>query len=241
MTTSSLLAFARGPGRIGPWARLARLGGATPGAPLVIYVGGAVGRDEYQARRATEPTPIADQLARALLAEPLPRLDLLVCPCPVDTGGEGLEWIVQHHDDELMPALGAPPSALACLGFSAGAAYALHLAIVADAVAVALFGASTGGGLGADDRRLVDARVRAGKPDLAMAVFRNHDDPVAATERLVQRLPSGLHARAMAARPGGHAFRDYAANATVSDAFAFVLRHLRDAGAGPGSPVDHGR
>jgi hypothetical protein len=36
-----------------------RFGGASTGAPLVVYIGGAIGREDYVARSLTPPDPIA--------------------------------------------------------------------------------------------------------------------------------------------------------------------------------------
>ena len=87
--------------------------------------GGAISRAEHEARRRTPPTPIAEQFP-----VPVQAVDLVVCPCPIDTGGDEEDWLTEHHD-ALLTRLGARPSALACVGYSAGAGYATWLGVLA--------------------------------------------------------------------------------------------------------------
>src|SRR3954469_4913209 len=62
---SQKLKFERERGRIQPYADVYRFGGASTGAPLVLYIGGAIGREDYVARSSTPPDPIAAEFQRA--------------------------------------------------------------------------------------------------------------------------------------------------------------------------------
>ncbi len=56
--THQRLTFEREPPRLAAHANLSRYGAPGGAAPLVLYVGGAIGRTEYQARSETEPLPV---------------------------------------------------------------------------------------------------------------------------------------------------------------------------------------
>jgi hypothetical protein len=220
------LSFARDPPRLRAYANLYRYGEPGGPAPLVVYVGGAIKRTEYVARYDTEPLPILTEFEKALTLEGLARVDLLVCPCPVDTGGAGLEGFVEHYDAELLPALGAEPAALGCVGYSAGAAYAVHLAIVAEARAVAVLGATGVREAAVKNRALVEKAAKEGAVVPALALFRNDGDQTADPRALGRSVPAALRAQAMPLRPGLHRYRDYASNGAVAAAFRFVLDRL---------------
>jgi hypothetical protein len=220
------LTFPREPPRLQAYANLCRFGENAGPAPLLVYIGGATNRQTYLAQYETEPTPIVSELARALELQSLPRLDVLICPCPLDSGGEGHEYFVDHFDGELCTELGAPPAALACVGYSAGAGYATHLAIVAEARALAVFGSAGVHQAAADNRTLLERLRGAGARPTEIAIFRNDSDSVVAPPQTVATQLRPLHARAMAMRPGQHKFADYAANDTVRNAFRFVIERL---------------
>jgi len=220
------LTFPREPPRVQAYANLYRFGKTAGAAPLLVYIGGATNRQTYLAQYGTEPTPIVNELARALELQPLPSLDALICPCPIDSGGEGHEYFVDHFDGELCTELGAPPAALACVGYSAGAGYATHLAIVAEARALAVFGSAGVHQAEADNRTLLERLRGAGARPTEIAIFRNDSDSVVAPPQTVATQLRPLHARAMAMRPGQHKFADYAANDTVRNAFRFVIERL---------------
>jgi hypothetical protein len=222
------LAFPREPPRIHAYANLYRFGKTAGPAPLLVYIGGATNRQNYLMQYETEPTPIVSELARALELQPLPTLDALICPCPLDSGGEGHEYFVDHFDSELCPELGAPPAALVCVGYSAGAGYATHLAIVAEARALAVFGSAGVHQAAADNRTLLEQSKGEGTRPFEIAIFRNDSDSVVAPPQTVAAQLRPLHAHAMAMRSGQHKFADYAANGTVRDAFRFAIERLSE-------------
>ena len=220
------LTFPREPPRVQAYANLYRFGEAVGPAPLVVYVGGATSRQKYLAQYETEPTPIVAELVLALDLRPLRSLDALICPCPQDSGGEGHEYFVEHFDGELSRELIAPPIALACVGYSAGAGFATHLAIVGEARALAVFGPAGVRKAAAAERVLLEQAHREGARPLEVAIFRNDSDSVEATPQVAAAALRPVAARAMPMRPGQHSFEDYGANGTVRDAFRFVLDSL---------------
>lgn len=225
------LHFPREPGRIAPYASLYRLGDPALPGPAVVYLGGAISLAVYRERSGTEPAPVRLAFEAALAEVPRPRVDLLVCPCPADTRlpGEsepvGPVWMEHHWDEELAPALGAAPTALGLVGYSAGAIHALHLGAVAGAKAVATLG---GAGLVRAARTPELARLlsQAGGAGLEVGVYRNAEDGADEPADVVKAIPLEVWARAEPARPGGHAFADYAGNGSARGAFRFVLERL---------------
>ena len=126
-----LLDFDREAGRVSPYAHLYRFGQQEPptAGPLVLHIGGSIEVKEYEARRRTRPDLLLEQFCAALqgMTHPPERVDLIVCPCPVDTGDDGPDWMVNHLDDDLTPALGHPPTSTGCIGHSAGGSSACHV------------------------------------------------------------------------------------------------------------------
>lgn len=229
------LLFPRDRGRQPVFASHYQLGDpATPG-PALVYIGGAISADTYRERTTEEPVPIRRELERALAEVATPRLDVLVCPCPLDTrlpdedAPAGPAWFEHHWDQELAPALGDEPTALGLVGVSAGAAFAIHLGVVLEARAIALLAAV---GVAEAVRSpalaaLLAALVDEGWSGLDVAAFTNQDDMAPPPARLAAVAPRALRVRAMPQRPGGHPFADYAANGSVAAAFRFVLERLR--------------
>ena len=209
------------PDKPGPYANLYRFG-IDSRVLRVVYVGGAVSRATYEERRHTAPTMIAASFARARARVTTAPVELLCCPCPLDTGEHGTEWILEHHQD-IESVLGSAEE-IAAVGYSAGASYATTLALFEDrARALAVFGAA---GMAAtiDELRPVIAQRRS--PPLPCAAFSNTGDPVCAQgDAWARRHPEALAATVRRA-PGGHPFADYEANGSVVAAFAFVLEHL---------------
>lgn len=221
------LVFERPAPHLSAFASLYRYGVPAGPAPALVYVGGTLSRKKYKERLHTEPWPVLVELEKALAPARPPRLDVLVLPCPVESSEEGLDAIVSHFDDELVPALGAPPSALGCVGYSAGALLAGYLGIVAEARALATFGGTGLPHAARAARDILQEAQRAGRPEVEVALFRNAGDPVADALAVATALLPPLHPRPMGERPGGHEFKDYAANGTVAEAFRFVLERLR--------------
>jgi len=220
-----VLEFQQDAGRISPYAHLYRYGDTQAPGPLILYVGGSIAAAEYERRRSTAPTAILEQFDAAHRRAALPRVDLIICPCPVDTDGDGLDWMADHLDLELTPSLGSPPTALGCMGNSAGGAYAAHVAAIAEARALAVFGGAGILRTMRENRAVLDGRGREGLDPLAMILCRNADDPVQSQDEM-QQVGREFGARVMAPLPGTHPFRDYAANGTVQRCFAFLLQQL---------------
>lgn len=224
-----LLEFDRPAGHTRPYANLYRFGRDGP-APLVFYVGGLISRAEYEKRRRTEPAALvqAFETARANLG--LVRVDLVLCPCPVETGEDGVEWILDHFD-EVCCALGRAPSALGCVGYSAGAAYAVHLAVLENAHGLATYGAAGLPAALAALRPMLDARGRAVQERLSFGYFMNDADPLGeGGTAWMQQYGGAIEFHSRRGR-GGHGFEDYVASGFVTDAFAFVLERLSRAPA----------
>ena len=192
---------------------------------MVVYVGGFVTAKVYEERRKSSPTDLAEQFELARVRSGMGRVDLLVCPCPVSTEGLGDEWMVDHYDDELRPALGSEPTALGCVGYSAGAGYATTLALFAEAQGLAVLGAAGLSRSLGPHRALLEAWARAGKPSLEAAYFMNDRDPAGGDAGWLAQLPPTLQFRQHKA-PGSHSYADYAENGSVVGAFRFVLERL---------------
>jgi hypothetical protein len=80
------LSFRRGPPRLKGYAHFYQFCRSDEPRPLIIYVGGSISSSKYLARWNTEAKPIVAELEVALDAERLRLLDVLICPCPIDTG-----------------------------------------------------------------------------------------------------------------------------------------------------------
>jgi len=219
------LSFERAPPRLKGYAHLYRFGRSDEPRTLLIYVGGSTSPSKYLARRSTKPAPIIAELETALEAKLLP-LDVLICPCPMDTGGEGLDGFVDHFEDELLSEIGIRPSALACMGYSAGAAYAMNLAIVEEARAIVSIGGTGVLEAAAHNRTILDRLIRDGEPGPAVALFRNDGDQTATLESLGRNMPRPLRVAATIAGTGGHQFRDYAGNGSLVAGFRFLVERL---------------
>jgi hypothetical protein len=231
--THQKLRFPRGPGRIEVYASLYRLGDLAGPRPVLVFIGGAATRANYLARIETEPVPIRMEVEKALGAVAIHTLDVLVCPGPQDTRlpGEtrsaGLSWFEDHWDSELAPALGASPSAVGFVGYSAGAAYVMHMAVVLEAKAVAVTG-----GAGTAEAVLM--------PEVAsllhtlmdegwscdVGIFGNQGDQAPDPTSVARQLRPPFRPYPMPQQVGGHDFADYAVNGSVESAFRFVLERL---------------
>lgn len=222
----TLLQFEREAPLARPYANLYRYGELSRPAPLVVYVGGSISKKEYELRREQEPTPIVNEFEKALASFPQARVDLIVCPCPVETSEDGLDTFVEHFDRELVPALGSAPTAVGCVALSAGAGYATHLAIVTEARALAIFGGAGTLDVAKKNRLLLEQMQRDGVQPPDTVLFHNIEDQLPKPPDFVRQLPAPLRAKAAPLRTGSHSFKDYAKNGSVADAFGFVLQRL---------------
>jgi hypothetical protein len=230
VTSHRHLVFPREPPRVPWYANLFRFGEPDGAAPLVVYVGGATTREKYLARSAPAPEhPVMLEAAKAVAASAgrLRALDLLVCPCPFDTGGQGPEAFVHHLDHEVDAQLQATPVAVGLVGYSAGAEHATHAAIVVGAGALAVFGGTGVVQTVRELQNVVDSAAREGRR-LAIALFRNGGDETP-EPAIVARSLRAFDVHPFPAAPGDHEFRSYAANGTVAAAFRFVVERVAEA------------
>lgn len=101
------------------------------GAPLVVYFGGAISSDVYNARRDTEPLSLVEIFEDALSTTGVESVDLLVVPCPLigravpDFRTRSLRFLLE----QLLPRTpNQNPERMAFFGNSAGAHIAAVLA-----------------------------------------------------------------------------------------------------------------
>jgi len=193
-------------------------------APLVVWTGGAISREAYEARREGVPKPVTDELESALARLGNPPCDALILSTPPtlqDFEGS-VELFRRFLAFELFPELPPPHStALGLVGNSFGGHLLTGFACRrGDAVALA-----TIAGVG-----LWSAIAECGgepPPDLQMACYVNDADFAGFfAYELQEELRMRGREIVLVERPGDHPFQDYAVNRSVTDAFEFVLRVL---------------
>lgn len=203
-----------------PYLNVYRFGAGA--GPLVLYVGGAVTRAVYEARRSSAPTLIAAAFERARRALDVARVDLAISPCPIDDGGDPDAWIGDVLAG-LIDRIGAPSSVVS-VGYSAGGALAVRLAVLEACPAAAVFGGA-GVPQTLDELRPVWAS-RAPQSPLPVGWWMNLGDPLGMSgTEWMRRYGGAIHFHPTT-RPGQHPFADYDANGSVQDAFRFVLTRL---------------
>jgi hypothetical protein len=222
------LDFDRPAGIVRPYANLYRFGDVAQPGPFVVYVGGSITTRVYEERRTSAPEDLAREFDRARLSVGLERVDVAFCPCPVNTEGLGDEWILAHYD-ELRGHLNAPPTALGCAGYSAGAGYATMLALTEEAEALAVFGAAGLARVLESQRDLLESWVREGRVPFEIDYFLNEYDDVERNPDWYALAPASLRIGRRQG-PGAHSFRDYLANGSVFGAFRRVLQRVAGAG-----------
>ncbi len=221
-------------------ANLYRFGQPRGPRPLLCYVGGAIDEATYAARASSEPLEVLEQLSRATQGDGLADHDFLVCPAlPVarETGVLGQDFL-RHLRRDLLPALGAPPSAIGFVGYSVGAYLAAYAAFrELSACALAMVGASNP----ADAMRPFEAEGQVEELDwdaiaerLRVEAYRNVGDPSDPEGEGLAALPASLPLRStVLGGPGdGHRFDFYAKTGGYKSAFRFALRRMNRAHAG---------
>ena len=184
------------------------------GGPRVVYFGGAVTRAVYEQRRHTAPTVVAEAFAAARQTRGVRDVDLVVCPCPIASADDET-WVGEHHA-ALSDRIGRDVP-LATVGYSAGARFALLLAILEGARGAACFG---GAGVGVTLAEL-EPVLRARTTPLHLLHLTNAGDPLG-----LGGPPRSVGVSVTSARgPGQHPFVDYASNGLVARAFEHALAH----------------
>jgi hypothetical protein len=191
------------------------------GGARVVYYGGAVSRAVYEERRQTAPTIVAEAFAAARAQCGVADVDLIVSPCPLSTGDDDEAW-VSDHLAAISERVG-DATALATVGYSAGARLALSLAVLEDAPGAARFG---GAGVAATLVAL-EPVLRGRSRPLSLLYLMNAGDPLGtAGTSWAKRLGAVVTVEAVTG-PGQHPFADYVANGFAARAFAHALAMLR--------------
>jgi len=189
--------------------------------PLIIYVGGAISLEEYRKRETTEPLQVVQEFSKAVGNSELSCIDLLVLPFPPESDGGVYQQLFSVLILELPLTTPNPrPSQIGCIGNSIGASFASYLTFSLKQVkALATLG---GYGMveGANDSNMVG--------EVADRVYRcwwNADSPGYMENLFFLQLLTRYDAdMEIVTGSGGHDFADYAANGSVRDAFAFILK-----------------
>lgn len=196
----------------------------TEPAPLVIWAGGAISSEAYEARRDLEPTPVVDELERArerLGGAPCDAL-LLSTPPTLQHFESSAELFRRFLAFEVFPLLPPPhPTALGLVGNSFGAHLLTGFACRrGDALALASI---AGVGLWT----AIETCGGEPPPQLEICCFVNDlDFSGFFAYELVEELRMRGRSVQLVERSGDHPFADYAGNGSVADAFAFVLERI---------------
>jgi predicted esterase len=205
----------------GLFADFYRYGPEAKAPPLVCYWGGALWPSEYEARRGTNPDGLIRVVKESLPARGL-SFDLVIFSAPpVDSRSfDQLRSDLRHaFIGEVLTLTPNPaPRVIGYVGYSAGAAIALSLALDLPASRrVATLG-------GADLTGLLVGAPRPALERLSFLSFVNDDDPIASDTWSLQ---NALQARglpvAVKTGPGTHDFDQYEANGSVRFAFRWVI------------------
>jgi len=203
-------------------------------APLLVWLGGAIGPEEYERRRLSTPDAVLAEAETARCRCGSAPLDLLVLSNPpvLLEPEDRIDRVLRFFVGELLPRLPAPTSnAMGLVGNSFGAHLATALACRMPAVQALAIIAGVG---------LWSAIERSGgalPSRLAFRAFVNEDDFARThAEELRRELADRGQHLDLVVRAGDHPFADYAANGAVVDALGFVLRHLCRPGVSPSGP-----
>lgn len=202
--------------------RLGQMPGS--GTPLLVYFGGAISTDVYNARRDTEPLSLVGLIEYALFATGVESVDFLVVPCPLigraipDLRSRIFRFVLE----ELLPQTPNPkPERMGFFGNSAGAHIAAVLAFELEGVRALATTGAVGLVEAVDESEL---RLFAGKRYLS---FANETDPCSEhTHTFWEAMIARGIAVDLLERPGGHPFEDYVANDSARDAFTWLLDSL---------------
>jgi hypothetical protein len=193
-------------------------------SPLIIYVGGAISKDEYQLRISSEPTPVVNEFFAAVRSGSS-CIDLLVLPFPPEPDGTVHQELFSILLFDLLRQTPNPrPSRIACLGYSIGASFATYLTFSLPQVRALSVIGGYGMSEGANESRMV-GNVKSRK----YRAFWNADSSGYMENLFFLHLLTKYDAEMeIVTASGGHDFADYATNGSVRDAFEFVIECLND-------------
>jgi hypothetical protein len=196
-----------------------RYGKSESPSPMVVYIGGAINRDQYLGRMKSEPLPVVEEFNTALSEMNFTgAIDLLVCPYrPISMSQ--LQSVPRAFFNlllyDFLPSTVNPrPSSLSLVGYSLGAYLAAYLLFnLAAAKSLA-----TLGGCG-----MATALTETINPQLEnkqIVSYSNRGDGTEDEDRDFTNILTehGIEYEIIR-RSGLHQFADYAANDSVSDAF----------------------
>jgi pimeloyl-ACP methyl ester carboxylesterase len=193
-------------------------------APLLVWLGGAIGPEEYERRRRSTPEALLAEVETARRRCGAAPLDLLVLSNPpvLLEPEDRLDRFLRFFVGELLPRLPTPPpTAIGLVGNSFGA----HLGTALACRMPAVRALATIAGVG-----LWPAIERSGgsvPPRLALRVYVNDADFARAhADELRRELAIRGHDLDLVVRSGDHPFADYAANGSAADALGFVMEVL---------------
>ena len=219
-------------GQFRPYLNRYRFGTEGVAAAVVVYVGGAISRSDYESRRHTSPDALVEPFAEAWAARPTCPVDFVVLPCPTSLGTHREDWILHHYDNDILPLLGQAPTALGCVGYSAGAAHALRLAVCSEAQGLTVIGPAGLSRTVHDLRNLRTTQAQDGRVFRARG-FLNNSDNVCRDTRWSSGMPASLRF-SWCHREGTHPWREYVANGSAREAFADVLQAVCSPGGAEG-------
>lgn len=225
--------------------RVARCG---PGLnlPLVVYIGGSIREEKYEARRDTEPDAVAKEFFAALGDSSA--VELLVCPFPPPSRtpeGDGIEPSVgpdgipllsegswqsllrkrfKHHLMKEVMEEGSlpPPSRMTFVGFSAGAYLAVGLAMDMPAVR----GAAVFGGVGMAEA-VVQSPEAALKSKRFLAIAGTRDKLSTKSGEFTDFINNRGGRAELKEVLSEHSFQTYAKCGAVREAFKVAIEIVR--------------
>lgn len=201
--------------------------------PLLLWIGGAISFEEYDRRRATEPSDIVEEFRRGtrrLLADETANLLVVSAPPTLLESSARIETFHRFVVSELLPAvevrLERPFGAVGLIGNSFGAhllSGLLGRLWTPGHSRIRAFATIAGVGLW----EAMSADNLPSVPSLPIRCYVNDEDLAGLSARELQReLTRRGGVVEVIERCGTHAFADYAANGSVADAFTFLLGAL---------------
>lgn len=200
-----------------------RYGEAEGSVPMVVYIGGAINRDQYLGRMQSEPIPVIEEFTNALSNLGIKgAIDLLVCsyrPLTMSQETSAPRAFFNLLLYDFLPRTSNPrPTSLSLVGYSLGAYLAAYLLFnLASAKSLA-----TLGGCG-----MAMALTETGNPQLEnkhIVSFSNKGDGAEDEDRDFTNILAEYGIEyGIIKRSGHHFFADYSANGSVEDAFRHAI------------------